>query len=337
MTGHTGFKGTWLSLWLELLGADVVGVSLPPEPESLYARGGAAGRWPESLDDIRSGDGLHRAMIEHSPQLVFHLAAQPLVNASYRLPVETFETNVMGTVHVLEAVRNTPSVLGCVVVTTDKVYRPRHVAHRHVESDALGASDPYSASKAATEHVVDAWRGLLLRDKGTPLVAVRAGNVIGGGDFAADRHIPDLVRAFTRDEPCLIRNPEFTRPWQHVLDPLAGYLAVGARMLQRQEVPGAINFGPAREHTVAEVADMAAASWGPGASWLPFGQSEGLETPLLALDSHLAETELGWVPTWPTDVAVERTISWWRAVLDGAGALDLCRRDIQDYMSTGVS
>jgi CDP-glucose 4,6-dehydratase len=295
-----------------------------------------AGRWGESLHDIRGFSEVKNSLADLKPELVFHLAAQPLVSAGFDDPMTTFDTNVMGTMHVLEAVRRSPTVLGCIVVTTDKVYRPRVAAHRHVEDDPLGAHDPYSASKAAAEHVVDAWRELILRDTGAPVVAVRAGNVIGGGDSAPNRLLPDLVRAFSCNTVCEIRHPDFTRPWQHVLDPLSGYLAVGAMMLQRESLPRALNFGPEQEERVALVADWAAASWGPDAAWVARATSSEMpETELLALDSGLAQRTLGWSPTWATEEAVERTISWWKEFTVGANPTDLCLRDIAAFTESG--
>jgi CDP-glucose 4,6-dehydratase len=337
VTGHTGFKGAWLSLWLESLGTEVVGLSLPPEPGSLYERAGLSGRWPEFIADIRDFPSVEACVKSCAPEVVFHLAAQPIVSTSYDDPVGTFETNVMGTVHVMEAARQSPSVKGCVVVTTDKVYKPHDTPHRHVESDALGARDPYSASKAAAEHAVDAWRGLFSHDSGPELVAARAGNVIGGGDFAADRLLPDLIRAFIARDRCLVRHPDFTRPWQHVLDPLAGYLLVGARVLAGEPVPDAVNFGPDQEESVEVVADLTALYWGDGAAWTRDRANTMPETPLLALDSSLASRTLGWRPTWGTSAAISRTVGWWKANERGIHPIDLCLDDIRSFTSESDS
>lgn len=334
VTGHTGFKGSWLSLWLDALGANVIGFSLPPEADSLYDRAALSGRWPEFLDDVRRYSRVQQCMADCEPDLVFHLAAQPIVSTGYLDPTGTFETNALGTMHVLEAARHAPSVVGCVVVTTDKVYRPYPTHHRHVETDALGASDPYSASKAAAEHVIDAWRELLSRDTGAKIVAARAGNVIGGGDFAANRLLPDLVRAFSARRSCEVRHPDFTRPWQHVLDPLSGYIELGVRILAGESVPDAVNFGPDREETVAVVADLAAENWGAGAHWVVSEYAAVPETPLLSLDSALAHRDLGWYPRWSTEEAVSRTIAWWKEAGAGAHAVELCLRDISDFMSS---
>lgn len=330
VTGHTGFKGSWLGLWLELLGCDVVGLSLPPQEYSLYERAGLRGRWAEFLGDIREYTVVEKCVLATQPDLVFHLAAQPIVSSGYADPLGTFSTNVTGTMHVAEAVRKASSAVGCVVITTDKVYRPRDGAHRHIESDPLGASDPYSASKAAAEHVVDAWRGLA--DSDTTFVVARAGNVLGGGDFAANRLLPDLVRAFVSGQTCSVRHPDFTRPWQHVLDPLSGYILMGARLLGGEFVPEALNFGPEREETVASVADLAVRYWGKGASWTATESGDMQETRLLALDSDLARRTVGWTPTWSTDEAVRRTVHWWKRVQGGASPTSLCLGDISDFM-----
>lgn len=333
VTGHTGFKGAWLCLWLEELGADVAGLSLPAQEGTLYARAGMASRWSENFVDIRTFSAVNEALRDFQPELVFHLAAQPLVSVGYQQPVLTFETNVVGTMNVLEAIRLAPEVRGAVVVTTDKVYRPTSLPHRHGENDPLGGEDPYSASKSAAEHVITAWRTLVARTTGASIIAARAGNVIGGGDFADNRLLPDLVRAFSEGRVAQVRHPDFTRPWQHVLDPLAGYLSLGARIVREQSFPSAVNFGPDVEEAVYRVADIAAQLWGDGASWTATRPDDMPETRLLALSSDLAERELGWTPNWTTEQAVGRTVTWWKALQAGADPIELCLRDIADYMS----
>ena len=331
VTGHTGFKGAWLSLELESLGAEVMGLSLPPAEESLYVRAGMAGRWNEWFVDIRDREQLRVAFRQAKPELVFHMAAQPIVSVGYHDPVMTFETNTMGTAYILEEVRQSPYVIGCVIITTDKVYRPQQEAHRHVESDPLGGDDPYAASKAGAEHVIASWQRMLLATGGPKVVSARAGNVIGGGDSAENRLLPDLVRAFSAGEPALIRHPSFTRPWQHVLDPLAGYLLVGSGMLLGRDLPAAINFGPDHEYPVRHVADLAVEAWGEPAEWRLGASLAVHETPLLALDSSLAHHSLGWTPTWDTNEAVMRTIRWWQRLQNGDDPLELCLQDIRDF------
>lgn len=331
LTGHTGFKGFWLRLWLESLGAQVAGLSLPAEPGSMAARSGLAGPALERLTDIRDRDEITPFIVGFDPDLILHLAAQPLVSAGYQDPVGTFETNVVGTMNVLEAARGCDSLRGCIIVTTDKVYRPSTYPHRHSEDEPLGGIDPYSASKSSSEHVVSAWRELLNSEAGIPVAAVRAGNVIGGGDFARHRLMPDLIRAFMAGRPAEVRSPGYVRPWQHVLDPLAGYLKVAACLVANRPTPPAINFGPDSEASVAEVADLAAASWGDGATWVSIPQQHLRETEMLALDSELAGRALNWFPRWDTREAVERTTRWWKSYSSGQPVVNLCMADVANY------
>lgn len=331
VTGHTGFKGSWLCLWLEMLGAEVSGLSLQPERGALYSRAGLQGRWSEHYGDVRDLETVQRAYSLHSPDVVFHLAAQPLVQAGYDDPIQTFQTNVLGTMNVLEAARSQPSVRGCVIITTDKVYRPRKDGHRHREDDPLGGEDPYSASKAAAEHVAVAWRQILASSGGPIVVTARAGNVIGGGDVSKGRLLPDLVKAFTAHQNAVIRNPLFTRPWQHVLDPLSGYLRLAELILRGESVPQSVNFGPAREYPVAHIADLATLSWGHEASWRESSRPGLVEAPFLALDSTLALDEISWHPIWDADEAVRRTVRWWKDLAAGSSAVSLCTTDIMDF------
>jgi len=319
VTGHTGFKGTWLSLWLTRLGAEVAGLSreVLPAP-SMFDLVGLADDLDHRLGDVRSADDVATAIDAVRPDVVFHLAAQPLVRPSYRHPIETFETNVMGTAHVLEAVRHRSDVGGVVVVTSDKVYRNEERSTGYVESDHLGGHDPYSASKAATEMVAHAWHRSFLAHSPTGLATARAGNVIGGGDWAEDRILADAVRARTTGSPLVVRHPEATRPWQHVLDPVAGYLRLGAALLDgRPDVDGgSFNFGPAAtdQHTVADLLD-AWASHLPDASWVldPAADRSPGEATLLHLDSSLAHDVLGWTPRLDFRTAVAETTAWYDA------------------------
>lgn len=322
-------------MWLERLGAEVHGLSLEPEADALYSRAALAGRWDDHFVDVRRRDLVQEVVSASRPDLVFHLAAQPLVNIGYSLPVETFETNVLGTINVLEAVRQSPGVKGCVVVTTDKVYLPSPTPHQHREADPLGGSDPYAASKAAAEHVSASWRSLMHPVVG--VVAARAGNVVGGGDATRGRLVPDLIQAFSAGRVAEVRHPDFTRPWQHVLDPLSGYLTLGALMAEGLPVPPAINFGPLREEPVAAVADLAAEAWQDGAAWEVVETDGPPETPLLSLDSSFAREALSWTPTWDTRQSVGRTVMWWKELQRGGTADALCLRDIDDYMSAGVA
>lgn len=313
VTGHTGFKGAWLALWLHELGAHVIGLALPPEPHQ-----GHAARLGLPLDetwvDLRDAAAVHDAMTRARPDIVFHLAAQALVRRSYREPVETMATNVMGLVHLLEAVRETPSVRAIVNATTDKCYAERHDAMPCREDDPLGGLDPYSASKACAEIVSASWRASLLgRDVG--LATARAGNVIGGGDGSEDRLVPDLVRAAIAGRPLRLRHPHAVRPWQHVLEPLAGYLLLGQRLLDGD--PGsaeAWNFGPGADghRQVGEVVRAFAAHW-PGLQVEHDGTPQPHENPRLELDCRKAQERLGWRPVWSPATTIERTARWYRA------------------------
>ncbi len=337
VTGHTGFKGSWLSLWLHEMGARVTGVSREVlTSPSMFELIGLAELVDHRLADIRSPDAVATIIDEVRPDLVFHLAAQPLVLRSYRDPVETFESNVMGTVHLLEAIRNQPDVRGVVVVTSDKVYRNEERTTGYVETDHLGGHDPYSASKAAAEMVAHAYHRSFLVDSPTGLATARAGNVIGGGDWAEDRIIADAVRAWTAGTPVKVRHPGATRPWQHVLDPVEGYLRLGSALLaDRSEVDGgSFNFGPAAadQHTVADLLDTWSAHL-PGASWIsdPEADLAPDEATLLHLDSFLAHTVLGWRPRLGFRAAVADTATWYDAWRRGNDLRALTINQIERY------
>jgi len=296
VTGHSGFKGTWLSKWLSMLGASVTGYSLP-------------------ADDVRDLDRLREAVAAADPEIVFHLAAQSLVRASYEQPVETFTTNFNGTVNVLEALRDARSVRAAVLVTSDKCYLNEGDSAPFREDDRLGGADPYSASKACAELAIDAYRRSFLAAKGLPAISVRAGNVIGGGDWSRDRVVPDLVRAFRDGRRARIRSAEATRPWQFVLDALHGYLLVAERAAAGDELPGAFNFGPPVNgtHTVRWLADTLAERWGGDAGWEAVSEAHLPEARTLALDSSRARRVLGWAPLLEGAEAVAWTADWYRS------------------------
>ena len=324
VTGHTGFKGSWLALWLSRLGARVTGLALPPETTpnhwDLLGLEGVA----DLRGDIRDSAVVARAFEQARPQIVFHLAAQPLVRRSYRQPQETWGVNVMGTAHVLDQARQTPGVRAVLVVTTDKVYANQNWPWGYRETDGLGGHDPYSASKAACELVVDSYRKAFFHEPDAPLIAsARAGNVIGGGDWSEDRLVPDLVRAVAQGRPLEIRCPRATRPWQHVLDCLNGYLALGAGLLAgRREMAEAWNFGPGSEDNlaVADVLERMGVHW-PALAWRPSDQPQPHEAALLYLDSAKARARLGWRPVWGLDEALAATAQWYRACLEGGECL----------------
>lgn len=332
ITGHTGFKGTWLTFLLERLGVPVIGYSLAPEPNSLFDRSNRTGAIPEEFADIRDFAPVYAFIAKHRPSAIFHMAAQPLVLESYEVPRETFETNVMGTVNILDAAFKTDSVEAVVVVTTDKVYRNDNSGRPFVESDALMGKDPYSASKVGAESAVAAWQQISKVFGGPKVVAVRAGNVIGGGDWAEHRLIPDLIRGFMSGGPIQIRNPESTRPWQHVLDPLIGYLMALESVLGGKEIP-VLNFGPNLESLpVRRVVELAIQSWPRPAKvdFLVPELAEITEASNLRLDSNLAFQLLEWKPAWDQSAAVNASIRWWKRVLiDLVSPFDECLVDIE--------
>lgn len=337
VTGHTGFKGGWLCLWLGRLGADVAGYALPPDTEpSFFEATSVAAAVRSTLGDIRDLDALTSAMRAHDPGFIIHLAAQALVRRSYERPLETFATNVMGTANVLEAARSCPGIQAVVIVTSDKCYENREWARGYRESDPLGGRDPYSASKACAELVTQAWRRSFFDARSAPAIAsARAGNVIGGGDWAADRLLPDMVRAFARNEPSVIRNPASTRPWQHVLDPLAGYLMLAQRLANKRALAGSWNFGPLPRdaRAVRWIADRASRLWGGDARWKTSGKArQPHEARMLSLNAAKARKTLGWQPRFTTQSALDWTVAWYKAYYrDPAGARRLTDNQIARY------
>lgn len=328
VTGHTGFKGSWLSLWLAQLGAHVIGYSLdPPTDPNLFTQAGVAEFLVDSHGDIRDQARLGALLREHQPQFVFHLAAQPLVRLSYQIPVETFSVNVVGTLALLDAVRLAKCRCAIVVATTDKVYENQEWSFSYREVDQLGGHDPYSASKAATELAVSSFRRSFFAPEetgahGVGLATARAGNVLGGGDWAADRLIPDAIRAFSTGEPLAVRNPMSVRPWQHVLEPLSGYLWLAARLSLPDggHFADCWNFGPPHDerYSVGEIAALAAKSW-PGASWSVLGDSEAPhEAGELRLSFDKARAQLGWSPIWSLPHSIQIAMDCYRKILSGS-------------------
>ena len=336
LTGHTGFKGAWLSIWLHRLGAEVTGVALPPATRpSLFERAGVAGLVDDRRLDIRDAEQLGQLVDVCRPEIVLHLAAQALVRPSYARPLETFSTNVMGTANLLEAVRLQPSVRVVVAVTTDKVYRNREWAYPYREDDALGGHDPYSASKAAAEMVVASYRSAFLASAGTALASARAGNVIGGGDWSEDRLLPDAVRAWSAGRVLQVRHPGSVRPWQHVVEPLSAYLRLAEQLWATPTLAGAYNFGPATGEavTVGRLVQCAQAAFGRGASALGTEPSALHEAGALMVEIAKARTLLGICPQWPFGRAVQHTMDWYRGFADGVPARQLCMVDLDAYAS----
>jgi CDP-glucose 4,6-dehydratase len=339
LTGHTGFKGSWLSLWLQSLGAQVHGLALEaPSTPSLFALAQVeAGMAGHTISDIRELATVQKAMQAAQPDIVIHMAAQPLVRLSYAEPVETYATNVMGTVHVLEAARNSPSVKAIVVVTTDKCYENKEWTWGYRENEPMGGHDPYSNSKGCAELVTNAYRNSFLQSSGIAVASARAGNVIGGGDWAADRLVPDILRAFEQNQPVTIRNPHATRPWQHVLEPLSGYLTLAEHLYTHgQAYAEGWNFGPQDDDArpVQWIVEHMVNSWGKGASWQRDGGVHPHEANYLKLDISKAKSRLGWQPRWPLATSLELITSWHQAYLTKDDMKKLCLAQIQQYTST---
>ena len=340
LTGHTGFKGSWLSLWLNALGAEVSGYALePPTQPSLFEQAGVSGAVKSTCADIRDFPRLRAALAESRPEVVLHLAAQSIVRRGYEDPIETYSSNVMGTVHLLEALRQLGQPCAVVNVTSDKCYENKEWAWGYRENDPLGGHDPYSNSKACAELVTSAFCDSYFHADGPSrfriaVASARAGNVIGGGDWTRDQLIPDLVRSFLNRKPCLIRSPSAIRPWQFVLEPLRGYLMLAERLAEAPSRFGsAWNFGPAEGEAkpVSWIADRLAQSWGEGASWRSDTAAHPREANYLKLDVSKAKADLGWQPVCPLNKALDRIIEWYRACQAGADLRRLTRAQIEQY------
>ena len=339
VTGHTGFKGSWLCLWLTSLGAETHGYALPPTDPSLFKVAKVGGRLASSeMADIRDGEALAATVLRVRPEVVFHLAAQPLVRYSYQVPVETYATNVMGTVHLLEAVRHCSSARAVVSVTSDKCYDNREWPWGYRENEPLGGQDPYSSSKACAELVSAAYRDSFLAASGVALATARAGNVIGGGDWAADRLLPDFLRALDAGETLTIRSPEAIRPWQHVLEPLSGYLALAEALITSgAQAAEAWNFAPVDDdaRTVGWILDRLAARV-PKLRWQCDASPQPHEANYLKLDSSKARAHLGWAPRWRLDKALDMTVDWHRDWQQGGDMQVVSLAQIAEYAADAV-
>jgi CDP-glucose 4,6-dehydratase len=341
LTGHTGFKGSWLSLWLQSLGAELTGFALaPPTNPSLFEEAGVAKGMTSLLGDVRDLLALQAALDKAQPEIVIHMAAQPLVRYSYQNPVETYAVNVMGTVHLLEAIRHTPSVRAVVNVTTDKCYENKEWVWGYRENEPMGGFDPYSNSKGCSELVTSSFRNSFFAASGVALASARAGNVIGGGDWATDRLVPDILRALEQGQPVSIRNPHAIRPWQHVLEPLSGYLQLAERLFadNGQSFAEAYNFGPREEDAkpVQWIAQNMCAAWAKGghvAQWEQQAGDHPHEAHYLKLDISKAKARLGWQPKWQLDTALAKIIEWHLARAQGADVRQLSLAQIQSYQS----
>lgn len=331
LTGHTGFKGGWLALWLQELGAEVAGISLPPTTSpNLFDTANIKDGISSHFCDIRKAEDLSKLVNAIDPQIVFHLAAQPLVRASYQKPLETFDTNVMGTANLLDALRSCKAVKVAVIVTTDKVYRNNEWLWPYREEDSLGGHDPYSASKAASELIISSYRDAFLADQGISIASARAGNVIGGGDWSEDRLLPDAIRAWQKGHVLEVRRPEAIRPWQHVLEPLSGYLKLAKKLWREPSLAGAYNFGPETSEaaTVQNVIELARKFYDDAEILYGDGTLGPHEAGWLALEVAKARTILGIKPKWGLEESIQRTMSWYRDQQQGKDVRELCYQDI---------
>lgn len=343
LTGHTGFKGAWMSIWLSELGANVKGFALSPERPSLYRLiSDNLKNHTSVIADIRNKQKVAKEILDFNPDFIFHLAAQPLVRASYDIPLETFDVNVMGTAHVLDAVKQLKKKCAVVIVTTDKVYKNPENGVPFKESDALGGYDPYSASKAAAEIITDSYRlsffnPLTYTKHKKSVASARAGNVIGGGDFAKDRILPDIIRALQLNMPVIVRNPSAVRPWQHVLEPISGYLSLAQAMTKNPvKFAGSYNFGPKFKDAlpVETLVKLALKNWGSGNYQSAPKQKALHEAGLLKLNISKAAKELDWHPRWNAKTAIEKSVAWYKGNLNrNSESYQLCINTISEYIN----
>lgn len=337
VTGHTGFKGSWLSLWLQNMGANLKGLALePPTNPSLFVEANVAAGMQSELGDIRDYTTVQKAISQFAPEIIIHMAAQPLVRLSYQQPIETYATNVMGTVHVLEAARQSGSVRAVVNVTTDKCYENREWVWGYRENEPMGGHDPYSSSKGCAELVSSAYRHSFLKEAGIAMATARAGNVIGGGDWALDRLVPDILRSLQNGEPVLIRNPHAIRPWQHVLEPLSGYLTLAQSLYENGQTDAeGWNFGPKDEDAkpVQWIVEHLCDEWGNNAQWQVQPGDHPYEANFLKLDISKAHQRLKWSPRWSIKRALEKTAAWHKAWLSKKDMKAICLQQIAEFQS----
>ncbi len=338
LTGHTGFKGSWLSLWLQSMGAVVRGIALdPPTTPALFNVAQVATGMDHQVADIRDFEAIKPLVDGFKPEIVIHMAAQPLVRLSYQQPIETYATNVMGTLHVLEAARHAGSVRAIVNITTDKCYDNKEWAWGYREDEPMGGHDPYSSSKGCVELLSSAYRQSFLKDAGIAMATARAGNVIGGGDWALDRLVPDILKALEQQQPVQIRNPYAIRPWQHVLEPLSGYLLLAESLFEhsQQDAEG-WNFGPRDEDAqpVQWIVERLCQAWGGDASWAMQPGDHPHEAHFLKLDISKARQRLQWAPRWSLQTALSHITDWQQAWLAGQDMRDICIQQIKNYQTS---
>jgi len=334
LTGHTGFKGGWMSLWLYSLGAIVKGYSLKPLTSlALFEEANVRSVVDSQIGDILDFDTLQESILSFDPDIIIHMAAQPLVRYSYINPIETYEVNVIGTTKVLEVARSCSNLKAVVNITTDKCYENDNRSEGYKESDPMGGFDPYSSSKGCAELVTSAYRRSFLQEQGIGLASVRAGNVIGGGDWAEDRLIPDILRSFEKNKPVVIRNPKATRPWQHVLEPLSGYLVLAQKLYNDQDqYAEGWNFGPNEQDvkSVDWILDKMISKW-PNSSWVLDSNHNPYEADFLKLDISKAKYKLGWKPTWELDHTLDKIVNWHRSWLNKEDMQTICLTEIEEY------
>lgn len=340
LTGHTGFKGSWLTIWLHEMGAKVTGYSVDvPTNPSLFEEAGLEGKINHILGDVRNYDFLMKAIKGANPDILIHMAAQPLVRLSYKIPRETYEINVMGTVNVLEVIRKISSIKSSIIVTTDKCYENREWEYGYREIDSMGGHDPYSNSKGAAELVVSAYNNSFFRDTSQVVCSARAGNVIGGGDWALDRLVPDVIQSIRDGKKVKIRNPKAIRPWQHVLEPLSGYLLIAEKAYNEEPVRGGWNFGPSDEdaQNVQWIAEKIGEVWGETDVWIKDGDEHPHEANYLKLDISKARMNLKWNPKWSADKAIESTTKWYKDFYNGSlktpdKVYQRCKTDLNEFL-----
>ena len=336
LTGHTGFKGSWLSLWLQNMGAIVKGYSLDVNTEpALFIEANVAAGMESEIGDIRDHEQITKSMVSFNPDILIHMAAQPLVRLSYKEPIDTYTTNVIGTVNVLEAARKCINLKAIVAVTTDKCYENKEREQGYKENEPMGGHDPYSSSKGCAELVTSAYRRSFFNtENSASLASARAGNVIGGGDWAEDRLIPDILRAFEKSEPVVIRNPLSTRPWQHVLEPLSGYLILAQELfLNGDNFAGGWNFGPKDEDCkpVSWILDQMVSNWGNNASWILDKKNNPHEAVFLKLDCSKAANRLKWNPKWNLQLTLKSIVDWNQLYRNGGDMKKQCIKEINTY------
>jgi CDP-glucose 4,6-dehydratase len=335
ITGHTGFKGSWMTIWLEKMGSNIAGFSLEPQAEpNLFTEAKLFDGITNYYGDIRNGDILEAAILEFQPDILIHMAAQPLVRYSYKEPIETFTTNIIGTANVLESARKSESIKAIINVTTDKCYENKEWEWAYRENDMLGGYDPYSSSKACSEIITSAYRNSFFNDSEVAIASARAGNVIGGGDWSDDRLVPDALKAFENNHSVLVRNPKSIRPWQHVLEPISGYLMLAESLFHSgNEFAEAWNFGPYDQDTqsVEFILNKLTKYWGHNASWESDSNLNPHEANYLKLDISKASTKLNWKPTWDLNSTLERIVDWHKGWLNGSSPKELCINEIESF------